>query len=90
MKLFKTIWHAKREAAVKPLEVLDQALEINSLGLEDEKIDAIKAAARKLVDEYKPEAQPTEQPKPKVRVLRTAAQAQARAAALRKANKGGK
>lgn len=88
MKLFKTIWHAKREAAIKPLEVLDQAIE--NTELDEEKVDAIQAVARKLVDEYKPEAQPTEQPVAKKRVLYTAAQAKARAAALRKANEGGK
>ena len=72
MKLFKTIWHAKREAAIKPLEVLDQAIE--NTELDEEKVDAIQAVARKLVDECKPEAQPTEQPqgKAKVRVVRTA------------------
>ena len=86
--LFKTVWHPKREVAIDDLAVLDQAIADtrDELQLDDEKIDAIQAVARQLKADYKPEAQPAEQPLGKKRVLYTAAQAQARAAALRKAN----
>lgn len=84
--LFKTVWHPKREVAIDSQSLLDHALENNTVELEDEKIDAIRAVARKLQDEHKPEAQSVEQPAGKKRVIRTAAQAQARAAAYRKSN----
>ena len=89
MKLFKTIWRAKREVAIKPQDLLDVGLEgaRRSGEFDNEKLDLIEAYAKKLIDEYKPEAQPTEQPQGKKRVLYTAAQAKARAAAARKANK---
>ena len=82
--LVKTIWHPKREVAINGLPELEHAL-ANNDELSDVKKELILSVARELKANSRPTAQPTDQPKGKVRVLRTAAQAQARAAALRKA-----
>ena len=71
MKLFKTIWHAKREVAINGLPELEHALAGND-ELSDQKKELILSVARELQANPRPRTQPTEQPTPKVRVVRTA------------------
>ena len=71
MKLFKTIWHAKREVGICGLPVLEHALAGND-ELSDQKKELILSVARELQANPRPRAQATEQPQVKVRVIRTA------------------